>query len=212
MEAGEPGVAWLYQLSRRVCLAFCRLYFRLRVEDVANVPRHGPVILASNHASHLDPVLLGVFLQRHVHYVARSSLGRVPLLGAWMRRIGTIFIDRKAPGREALGRAIEVLEVGGILGYFPEGTRSRDGAVAPFQRGLLLLLKKCDATVVPVGIRGSFAAFPPGKNIPRPFSCSVHYGRPRSAAEVLAPGGIEALHAAVAHLVGDPDPAVTRPR
>ena len=129
-----------------------------------------------------------------------ALLGKLPLVGAWMRAIGVIFIDRKSPGREALGRAIGCLDSGEIVGYFPEGTRSVDGKVQEFQKGLLLLLKKSDASVVPVGIEGSFSAFPKGSWLPRPRRVTVRYGRARTAGEVLAPGGIEALRRDVAEL------------
>ncbi len=85
---------------------------------------------------------------------------------------------------------------------FPEGTRTRDGKLHEFQRGLLLLLKKSQARVVPVGIRGSFSVLPPGSAFPRPRRCSVHFGRVWSAEEVLADRGLEALRREVAELSG----------
>lgn len=191
---------WLYVLSKTLCRWSCRLMFRVSAQGLENVPTEGGLILTSNHSSHLDPIIMGIFLPRRCWYVARLTLGKIPLVGAWMRAIGVIFIDRKSPGRAALGRAIEYLENGEIIGYFPEGTRSPDGRVREFQKGLLLLLKKSDASVVPVGIDGSFSAFPKGAYLPRPRRVTVRYGSARSAAEVLAPGGLEALRLEVAEL------------
>ena len=191
---------WLYVLSKTLLRWGCRLLFRASATGLENVPAQGGLILASNHSSHLDPLMMGIFMPRRCWYVARLTLGNLPLVGAWMRAIGVIFIDRKSPGREALGRAIECLHSGEVVGYFPEGTRSADGKVHEFQKGLLLLLKKSDASVVPVGIEGSFSAFPKGSWLPRPRRVTVRYGRARPAAEVLAPGGIEALRRDVAEL------------
>jgi 1-acyl-sn-glycerol-3-phosphate acyltransferase len=190
----------VYRVSRWIAWCLCRLWFRARAVGLEHVPADGGVLLASNHASHLDPMLLGIFLPQPCHYVARQTLGRIPLVGRWMRAVGVLFIDRKAPGRVALGRAIDALRAGKTVGMFPEGTRSPDGRLQPFHNGVLLLLKKSDATVVPVGIRGSFSAFPKGAVLPRPRRCTVHYGRPRSAAEVLAPGGLDALASSVLSL------------
>ncbi len=191
---------WLYYASRWWCRTCCRLWFRASAEHVDRVPATGGAILASNHSSHVDPPLTGIFVPRRCWYVARVSLGKWPLVGAWMKAIGVIFIDRKSPGREAMGRAIECLERGEVIGFFPEGTRSPDGRIQEFQRGLLLLLKKSGASVVPVGIEGSFSAFPKGAWFPRPRRVTVRYGAPRSADEVLAPGGLESLRREIAEL------------
>lgn len=191
----------IYWVSHYLFWFGCLLWFRLSRRGQEHIPREGPVVLAANHASFLDPVIMGVVVPRRVVYVARSSLGRIPLIGLWMRAVGVIFIDRKAPSKDALVKAMQVLESGGVLGYFPEGTRTKNGELQAFQRGLLLLLKKSQAAVVPVGIRGSFSALPPGALLPRPRKCAVHFGAPRPAEEVRAAGGLEALHADVALLL-----------
>ncbi|MCA8957943.1 MAG: 1-acyl-sn-glycerol-3-phosphate acyltransferase [Planctomycetes bacterium] len=194
--------ALIYWLSRFLCRCFVTVWHRVGVRGAAMVPREGAVLLVSNHASHLDPILLGSGLRRRCWFVARSTLGDIPVVGAWMRSIGVMFVDRAAPTRASIDRVVEALEQGHAVGMFPEGSRSRDGRLKPFQRGMLLLLKKSDATVVPVGIRGSFAAFPPGTSIPRPRKVTVHFGAPRPAAQVLAPGGLEALRREIAGLAG----------
>ena len=191
---------WFYSFSKTLLRWACRLWFRVSVEGTENVPPDGGLVFAGNHASYLDPLMMGVFVRRRCRFIARSSLRKVPLVGAWMKGVGVIFIDRKSPGRAAVGRAIECLDSGQVLGFFPEGTRSPDGRLQEFQKGLLLLLKKSDANVVPVGIEGTFSAFPKGAFIPRPRRVTVRYGTARPASEVLAPGGLEALRQEVAVL------------
>ena len=193
---------WFYKLCRSICWCYCKVWHRHRAEAADRVPADGPLVLACNHASYLDPALMGCMVRRRCFYVARSSLGKIPLVGWWMRAVGIVFIDRRAPGREAMGRVIEKLRAGEMVGMFPEGTRTRDGRLGEFQRGIVLLLKKSQARVVPVGVRGSFSALPPGGVIPRPRRCSVHFGRVWTADEVLAPGGLEALRREVAELSG----------
>jgi 1-acyl-sn-glycerol-3-phosphate acyltransferase len=196
----SPEMRWFYFVSRFVSWVFCKVWLRVRVHGAENVPADGPLVLAGNHASYLDPLLMGTSTSRRVWYVARASLDKLPLAGLWMRAVGIIFIDRKAPGREGMGRVIDSLLAGEAVGMFPEGTRTSDGRVQEFQRGLLLLLKKSQARVVPVGVRGSFTALPRGTFLPKPHRCAVHFGRPRTAEEVLAPGGLEALRHEVAAL------------
>lgn len=194
----------MYHVSRGVLWAMCKLWFRIRGQGAERVPSQGPVVLAANHASYLDPLLLGTTCGRRVRFLARGGLGRVPLLGAWMRAVGVIFVGEAGTTRKGILRSLDVLDRGEVVAVFPEGSRSRNGEVMPFQRGTLLLLKKSGAVVVPAGISGSFHAFPPGSIFPRPWRCTVHYGAPMAAAEVLAEGGLEILRQRVSELCGAP--------
>ena len=192
-----------YAISRWVAMALLKPLFLVTARGRDHVPATGPVVLAANHGSFLDPPLVGSWSPRQVRFLARSTLEKIPIVGAWMRWVGTRFVDRDAPSARALQAMIEVLQAGDVVVVFPEGTRTRDGRLGPFKRGLLLLLKKSDATVVPTGIRGSFHAFPRGRKLPRPFRrCTVVFGEPMTAAEVLSPGGLELLRRRVAEVSG----------
>jgi 1-acyl-sn-glycerol-3-phosphate acyltransferase len=191
-----------YGVSKVVVGGLLRLLFGLRVAGAANVPASGPVVLAANHASFLDPLIVGVGTRRRCCFLARDSLARVPLVGRWMRAVGTLFIARGAPRLEVFEQLLAVLDQGGVVTVFPEGTRSRDGRIAAFKRGVLLLARRSGAAVVAVGIRGSHAALPPGRWLPRPRRCRVEFGPPMAAAEVLAAGGLEELRRRVAALAG----------
>lgn len=203
------GVRLVWGLSDAILGNAVRLLFRLAVRDRDRVPPEGPFVLVANHASYLDPLLLGAALRAPCRFLARSSLERIPVVGAWMRAIGVVFVHRGAARKEPLERAAELLARGERVALFPEGTRTRTGRMGPFRRGLLLLLKKTGARVVPVGIRGSFQAYPPGRRLPRLFRrCEVRFGAPVPAAEVLAVGGLEKLQRRVARLAGQ-DSAMT---
>ena len=193
-----------YYVSCGVIWAACRLWFRLGGHGAEQIPRQGPVVLVANHASYLDPLLLGSTCPRRVRFLARGGLGKVPVLGAWMRAVGVFFVGEVGTTRQGMRRSVAVLDRGEVVALFPEGSRTRTGEVAPFQRGALLLLKKSSAVVVPVGIGGSFHAFPPGSIFPRPLRCTVRYGVPMAAAEVLAEGGLEILRQRVSELCGAP--------
>lgn len=191
-----------YRFWRIVFRALLGVLFRLRVEGIEHIPLSGPVVLVPNHLSFLDPPVVGVYCPRAVRFVARSTLARNRLFGAWMRSVGVLLIDREAPARASLGRSIEALAAGQVLAVFPEGTRSRDGRLHEFKKGILKLLKETGATAVPTGIIGTFEAWPRHRKLPRPHRVLVRYGPPLSAAEVCAPGGLERLRQAVAALSG----------
>jgi 1-acyl-sn-glycerol-3-phosphate acyltransferase len=198
-----------YRVSLALARAMLRVCFRARWSGAEHVPRHGAVLLASNHASFLDPLIVGSFCGRICRFLARASLGKVPLVGRWMRAVGTVFVAPGAPTARAMDVVIDLLLAGEAVVVFPEGTRSRDGRVAPFKRGILLLVKKTGAAVVPVGIHGSFQALPKGRRLPRLFRrCTVAYGEPMTAAELLATGGLEALQQRVAALAGQTRPGL----
>jgi 1-acyl-sn-glycerol-3-phosphate acyltransferase len=194
---------WLYDLSRRLLRAAFTVLWRFRAEGVEHVPARGPTVLVANHASFFDPPLVGLALRRRCRFLARSTLAKIPLLGWWMQRVGVLLVDREAPGPAVMRELIALLRAGEMTTVFPEGTRTRTGELGPFRPGLLVLLKKTGAVVVPAGIRGSFAAFPPGRRLPRLFCrCSVTYGAAMTAEEILANGGLEALRHRVAKLSG----------
>lgn len=193
----------VYSVSRIGARLWLGLYNRKRTLGRENIPANGGVLLVANHASYLDPPIVGCGLRRAVHFLARSTLGKVGLAHRYLSALGVIFVDRDGSPREGLEGAVAALREGKVVCIFPEGTRSPDGRVAAFKRGALLVLKRAPVPVVPVGIEGSFAALGRGRGFPRPARITVRYGEPMSAEAVMARGGIEALEARVAALAGD---------
>src|SRR5580692_12740341 len=102
------------------------VYFRWRVYNPERVPLKGSVILAANHASFLDPPLVGSGLKRDINYLARKSLFRIPLLGWILRTVNAVPVDRDGGGAAGLKAIIDRLHAGGAIILFPEGTRSND--------------------------------------------------------------------------------------
>ncbi len=176
--------------------------FRVRVEGREHVPRTGPVVLVPNHTSFLDPPIVGWGSPRPVRFMARASLGNSRILKWWMAQVGVVLIDRDAPARTTFGESLKLLVRGDLMAVFPEGTRSRDGRLAEFKKGILMLLDKSGAIAVPTGIIGAFEAWPRHRKLPRFPACRVRFGPPMTAAEVCAPGGLERLRGAVAALSG----------
>lgn len=169
-------------LSYRLGWSFFRVmfavYFRWRVFNPERVPTTGGVILASNHASFLDPPLVGSGLPRAINYLARESLFRFPGIGALLRSWNSVPVDRDGGGASGLREILNRLLAGGGIILFPEGTRTKDGELQPARSGIGLTVLKSDVPVIPVRTFGTFAAYGRNHKFPRPYRVAVKYGRP----------------------------------
>jgi 1-acyl-sn-glycerol-3-phosphate acyltransferase len=155
--SGDPpavgGSDRTYRAAGAVVKPLMRAWFRMRVEGAAHVPAGGPVILASNHRSNMDPVLLAAAVRRPVAFMSKAELFVWPL-GAILRAIGQFPVQRGGIDREALRRTSTVLARGWVLGLFPEGTRG-DGSFAAMHPGLGYIVLRERCPVLPVAIFGT---------------------------------------------------------
>lgn len=135
--------------------------------------------MASNHASFLDPPLVGSSLKRDLHYLARASLFRVPLLGAILRAVNAVPVDREG-GAAGLKAILERLLAGNAIILFPEGTRSFDGRMQAPRSGIGLTVIKSNVPVIPVRLFGTYEAFGRHLRFPRPRHVAVKFGQPLS--------------------------------
>lgn len=139
--------------------------------------KSGPILLVANHLSFLDVFALGVLLRRPLNYVARSTLFK-PLLGFFIRSVGGYPIQRDGMGSQGFKETLKRLKAGGIVTFFPEGTRSPDGELGPLKEGIGTLATRSRAVIIPTGLAGTFEAWPRWKKFPRPYPIRVHYGTP----------------------------------
>ncbi len=153
------------------------IYFRWRVYHPERVPRSGPVILASNHASFIDPPLIGAALPRGLNYLARENLFRFRLSGWILRNWDSVPVDREGGGAKGLKAILDRLRRGGAILLFPEGTRTRDGHLQKARSGIGLAVIKSNAPVVPVRVFGTYEAFGRHVPLPRPRRVIVKYGK-----------------------------------
>jgi 1-acyl-sn-glycerol-3-phosphate acyltransferase len=152
----------------------------IRVEALENVPQEGGVIIAGNHRSHMDPVLIGVLISRPLWFIATDELFTVPVLGPMSRYLRAFPIRQDAPDRRALERAERLLRAGAAVALFPEGHESLDGTLRPLQGGAVLLARRAEVPVLPVGIVGTERVVPPTEWRPRHGGgyVTVRFGRP----------------------------------
>ena len=150
---------WIgYNLSRLIG----RLCFRLRIMHRERMIQTGPVILAMNHQSYLDPPLAGIACDRAIYFLARRTLMDLPLLGWLLPKLNVIPVNQEGIDRSALKALIRVLKSGNATLVFPEGARTLDGNVQPAQPGVGLVIAKTLAPVVPMRIFGAHQALPRG--------------------------------------------------
>jgi 1-acyl-sn-glycerol-3-phosphate acyltransferase len=167
-ELPDPGARNLfYKAVRATALLYLEGFYGLRVSGRRALPRRGGFVLASNHQSFLDPMVLGVASPRPLAFLARESLFQHPLFGLIIRKLNAIPVATDSLSPDALRRAVQVLKRGWPLVVFPEGTRSPDGRLHPLRRGVALLAVRAGVPVIPVRIFGAYAAWPRHRKFPR---------------------------------------------
>ena len=167
----------LYGFLQVIFRLFFYIVFRTRVYGRENIPAEGAVILAANHASHLDPPLMARLIDRPVSYMAKIELFENPIFGAAIRRCHAFPVKRGASDRGAIKAAVTVLKEGRVLGLFPEGTRSKTGELKKAEAGVALIAAMTGAPIVPVAILNTHRIFANGGLIPQ---LRIMYGTPIS--------------------------------
>jgi 1-acyl-sn-glycerol-3-phosphate acyltransferase len=191
---------WLgYHLSRWLA----RLFFGFRIIHRERVIQTGPVILAVNHQSFLDPPLAGNAADRAIFFLAKKSLMDVPILGWLLPKLNVIPVTLEGGDRSALKALIRVLGAGQCALVFPEGTRTPDGNLQPAEPGLGLLIAKTCAPVVPMRMFGAFDAWPIGGRLRLFRKITVVVGEPIYFSEADVAGGGKDLYARLSQRVMD---------
>ncbi len=162
----------------------------------------GSAVIAANHPSYLDPLLLSLQVKRPIRFMAWDALFRLPLLGGLVRLFGAFPVDlRRGGGQAAYDTARELLRAGELVGIFPEGRRSRTGWMEPELRaGAARLSLETGAPLVPATIRGAFRAWPHFRALPGLATVRVRYHEPIDPAAYRALGTEEAIAALLAEL------------
>jgi 1-acyl-sn-glycerol-3-phosphate acyltransferase len=165
---------------RALVEALFKVLFAYDCLDEHLLPKEGPAIVAANHPSYLDPLLLSLQVERPIRFMAWDALFRVPVLGSLMRAFGAFPVDiRRGKGRLAYERAKALVEAGQVVGLFPEGKRSSTGWMEPSLReGAARLAFETGAPLVPATIAGAFRAWPYSQSLPRPARIRVRFHEP----------------------------------
>lgn len=183
-----------YSLGRNVLYPLSHALYRPTIEGKENIPREGGVIVASNHLSFIDSLLIPIMAPRHVAFLAKAEYwtgkGIKGRLSRWFfTKMGDIPVQRDDPraGQRSLEDALAVLQRGGAFGIYPEGTRSRDGKLHKGHTGVAWLALTGKAPVVPVALLGTDKVKPIGK-MPRFARVELHFGVPIDPSRQIAAG------------------------
>lgn len=167
-----------YRLWWLILTVPIRLYWRVRVTGREHLPKRGGAILASNHQSGLDPVVVGGLVPRPIYWLAKIEYVITPKVAWFFRSVGVIPVNRDAPEHVALEKAAEAIASGRLFGIYPEGTRSPDGRIYRGYTGVARIAEMTGAPVIPVGVMNTLEALPKGKILAKPLKCEVRFGTP----------------------------------
>lgn len=166
-----------------------RFQFKLmgwNIQGVENMPAEGPVILAINHQSIWDPLVAASSLPRKVSFMAKEELFSIPVLGTVFSKLGAFPVKRGQGDMNAIRQSLTILKEGRVLGLFPEGTRSKNGEIQKGLPGMVLLMEKSKATVVPIKMYGTRSLLTKGWG-----KIWVVVGKPLTSEMLKAPEGVE---------------------
>lgn len=172
----------VYLFARLVFYPLIRLLFVRRVADVERLPASGPYIIAANHSSYMDHLMLaGVVLKhrgRKLHFLTRKEAFEGYWSNLWHLANGCVPVDRASPEIASFRTMMGLLKRGDIVVIYPEGTRSVDGQPLPPKPGVIRLALHAAVPVVPIGINGAHKILPKGRLIPRPARATLAIGEP----------------------------------
>ncbi|SLN00714.1 1-acyl-sn-glycerol-3-phosphate acyltransferase [Brevibacterium yomogidense] len=193
---GDEQLSFKYRAMRSMFRGSIRAAHRPTVTGITNVPKTGPVIIASNHRSFADSIYLSALSPRRVSFMAkaeyferRNTVNK--MVGGFMSAVGAFPVERgsAAAAVKALETGEEILRAGGVFGIYPEGTRSRDGSIGEGKTGAAELAIRTGATIVPVGIVGTEDVMPVDANAPQPKTFSMTFGKAIPAPPRAHPAG-----------------------
>jgi 1-acyl-sn-glycerol-3-phosphate acyltransferase len=186
----------VYAFARAVFVALFTLIYRYRAYGARRVPQSGALLLVANHQSFLDPPAIGVGVShRHLDYVARLGLFGGKVLGWLLTRFNSLPIREQGGDTGAIKEILKRLGEGRAVLIFPEGTRTFDGAMTDFKRGIAVLVKRSGCPVVPIAVEGCFDAWPRQRKWPSFWGkrVAVAFGRPIGHDELMKDGAEAAL-------------------
>ncbi|MCC6728002.1 MAG: 1-acyl-sn-glycerol-3-phosphate acyltransferase [Chthonomonadales bacterium] len=173
-----------YRAIRDLAHLGYHVYGRVRIVGHENIPPSGPVIVAANHVSYLDPPLVGSSIRRECAFMARHDLWKSRFLGWLIAHLNAFPVHRDTADRAAIRSALDALASGKVLVLFPEGTRSDDGRLQAAAPGVGMIVARSGATVIPTAVIGPEQMLPPGASRLRRVPLTVVFGQPLQ----LAPG------------------------
>ena len=174
---------WYYFLWGFNLIIF-KVSFKIKIRGKGNIPSKGPAVVASNHLSYLDPIVLGLTTPRRMNFIAKEELFGNSLFRALITQLGAFPLKRERFDRAGYERALAILRKGGILTLFPEGTRAQHGKPGHLRQGAVRIALRAGVPLVPIVIAGTDSILPRGKRTIRLGKIRVEVGKPLAAVKL----------------------------
>jgi len=170
----------MYRALRRIVPPVANPYFHVQVEGIEHVPDTDPAILASNHLSFVDSIVLPMNVPRPVYFLGKSDYWDSWRTRWFFQGTGVVPVERGGSGQaeDSLRTGVRILRGGDLLGIYPEGTRSPDGRLYRGKTGPARMALEADVPIVPCAVLGTDQAMPTGSYRPRRRPVTVRYGKP----------------------------------
>ena len=170
-----------YCVIRALLWLLLKVFWRMEIIGIENLPESGGLIIASNHVSYLDPAVLAASLNRKIYFITKKEVFRNGFVSFILKNLNAISVDRENTDILALKKAINILREEKVLGIFPEGSRSSNGELQELKLGAIRIAMKTGVPILPVGIIGTHKIYPRGIKFPILFKHKiiVKYGAPQ---------------------------------
>ena len=168
----------IYYITSSICYLVFKIFFSLKVAGLGNIPLKGPFIIACNHASYIDPIIIGGLKIRKISFMAKEELFKNKFFGWYLSKLHIFPLRRYSSDSRALRGAIRRLKKGGSLLIFPEGTRSDDGSIREGKIGISVLSFITKACVVPCYVGGSYQIWPSNSRSLHKGKLTITFGGP----------------------------------
>ncbi len=179
----------IYKIAKVLATIVLKLFFGFEVIGKENIPKRAPYLVAANHVSYLDPIVVGIALPHKIHFMAKKELFKSRFFSWFLSQLGVFPVNREGLDISSIKQSISILRNGGVLGIFPEGTRSRDGKFKGANRGVIGIAIKGKVPILPMGIIGTYETWPPGKKLPKFSKIILKIGKPIELAEFFDQSG-----------------------
>ena len=162
-----------YYLVKALCWLLLKIFWRMEIKGIENLPESGGLIITSNHVSYLDPAVLVASLNRKIYFIAKKEVFKNTFISFLLKNMNAFSVDRDNVDMFAFKKAMNILREEKVLGIFPEGTRSSNGELQELKMGALKIAMKTGVPILPVGINGTHKIYPRGIKFPILFKHKI---------------------------------------
>jgi 1-acyl-sn-glycerol-3-phosphate acyltransferase len=162
-----------YSIVRAIAWIILKIFWRMEIRGIENLPESGGLIITSNHVSYLDPAVLVASLNRKIYFIAKKEVFKNTFISFLLKNMNAFSVDRDNVDMFAFKKAMNILREEKVLGIFPEGTRSSNGELQELKMGALKIAMKTGVPILPVGINGTNKIYPRGIKFPILFKHKI---------------------------------------